>query len=111
MAHNGIAHLAPDDHTSPSRSNFLGGGQQKVNRHHSAGRAITTPNDVANIRPRRQPARDREHDARLSRKARAALAPATGQDGAAGTGAHAQTETMRLGTTPVVGLEGALHVL
>ena len=34
----------------------------------------------------------------------AALAPAVGQDGAAGTSAHAQTEAVLTGTTTVVGL-------
>ena len=110
VAHHRVAHCAPHHDPSTRGSLFLRGRQQKVDREDSTRRAGTTPNDVANIRPRRQPVRDREHSAELRREARAALAPATGQDGAAGTGAHTQTETMRLGTTPVVGLESALHV-
>ncbi len=38
----------------------------------------------------------------------AALAATCSQNGAAGAGAHAQTEAMRLGTTTVVGLESPL---
>ena len=38
----------------------------------------------------------------------AALAPTSGQDGAPGTGAHAQAETVRLGPPAIVGLERAL---
>jgi len=42
------------------------------------------------------------------RELRAALATTTREDRAAGAGAHAQTEAMGLGATPVVRLEGAL---
>lgn len=48
-----------------------------------------------------------EHD--LGRKALAALGAARGEDGPAGTGAHAGPETVGLGPTAIIGLERALH--
>lgn len=45
---------------------------------------------------------------RLRRKACAALATTAGEDGAARTGAHPQTEAVGLGTTAVIGLERPL---
>ncbi len=50
----------------------------------------------------------RAGDLRSGGDLRAALAAARGEDGAAGAGAHAQTETVHLGAATVVRLEGAL---
>lgn len=59
-----------------------------------------------------QPVVRRQHDVmtctRSGGQAGATLAAAGRQDGAAGTGTHTQAETVGLGTTTVVRLEGAL---
>jgi hypothetical protein len=60
-----------------------------------------------------QPMFGRQHDETrwLRREFGAALGAATGEDGAARAGTHPEPETMRLCTTAVIGLEGALHGL
>jgi hypothetical protein len=49
-----------------------------------------------------------QHEARLRGEFGASLATTRTQDGAAGTGAHSQAETVHLGAAPVVRLEGSL---
>ena len=51
----------------------------------------------------------RKHPGRSGGQLVATLAPTSGEDRAAGSGAHAQPEAMGLGPTPVVRLEGALR--
>ena len=57
----------------------------------------------------RREARETVASARSGRQTRAALGAASGQNGTAGTSAHPQAETVRLGATAVIGLVGALH--
>ena len=66
----------------------------------SSSRSVAAPPEPG--RPRRTSLVE------LGRQLVAALATAAGQDGAAGAGAHAQSEAVGLGTTAVVRLEGAL---
>ena len=51
----------------------------------------------------------RKPRSRLGRKPSAALRAPARQDGTSGAGAHPSPETVLAGTTPVIGLEGALH--
>ena len=49
-----------------------------------------------------------QHETRLRGEFGASLAATRTQDGAAGTGAHPETESVHLGSAPVVRLEGSL---
>jgi len=74
----------------------------------SSGRDARRPRrrtSVNSVRRRRRCSGDRTAS---GRELGAALAPARGQDGATGPGAHAQPEAVGLGATAVVRLEGAL---
>ena len=68
------------------------------------------PRGIAAASVRRLPGKHTEpsESAGSGGEAVAALAPARGQDGAPGTGAHPQAEAVRLVTTPVVRLERTL---
>src|SRR5690242_17534996 len=60
------------------------------------------------IRSAGESVRSRQHWSGTGREGGATLGTASREDGTAGAGAHAKAEAVLLGTTTVVGLEGAL---
>lgn len=68
-----------------------------------------TPNNLTEIAWLNNPIVASEHQRELNRDFAAALAAASGQDGAACTGPHTQTETVNLRAAAVVGLVSTLR--
>lgn len=70
--------------------------------------APTTPHESTIVVGPDKPVGSCQHETELRGKFGASLAATRAEDGAAGTGAHAQTESVHLGAAPVVRLEGSL---
>jgi hypothetical protein len=106
IAGNGIADRFGDDEPKASGvSAFTGRDIEQGVR----GSYSNTPaHDSLEVGSLRNPIRSGEHGRRLRGEFGATLAAASSKNRATGAGAHAKTETVHLGATTVVWLEGSL---
>ncbi len=106
VADDGGADLAAHDEAEARRALVTGGIH--VGHRVRCGTPVAPTDDGLVIRPAGESVRPRQHRSGSGRELGAPLGATSCEDAATGTGAHACTETVLLGTTTVVGLEGAL---
>lgn len=110
-----VAHRFGDDKpaTRLNLSRAISGPRHHMDSDRSVCGTNAAAHDKGKVRTTMNTLMRTEHDDHdrycgLRRDARAALATARGEDRTAGAGTHAEAETMRLGTTTIIGLERPL---
>jgi hypothetical protein len=104
IPHHRIPTFGGNNHAHPNMF-----GWASINDEVRGDSLVSAPNHLAKVAGLNDAVVAGEHRGWLDRDFAATLAAASGEDGATGTSAHAQTETVNFRTAAVVGLVGTLR--